>query len=612
MTIAVLGWGSLIWDPQELELADSAWHADGPRLPIEFARVSEPDPSTRLQRLTLVLHGGAQKVHTLWARSASDDFSHACENLRGREKCNLESIGYVHRDSRQRLTAITHNTDKKRLLDELERWRDQKNFDAVIWTDLPSKGFTTFTADMAVELLREWRLNNVAGEAEKYVRFAPAQVRTEVRKRVEQEFQWFSMIPVLKPLTPAANGPDPAQKSDPEPTEEMDLESAKLWLPELDQALKSGFVSYSQLVRAKWGIEDPLPTDDPSRSSKRLQAANKTLYPSVLKVFQESHGTIVDDYCKKVIWSAVARTSPPNGATSARTPKRAQKPDFHFVYDLAAVRIGDDLLSRIDMLAANASRLLNGQPLINFMDQLYSKTTDLLGIVERLKPNGEGHDTSRKANGSNHGSEEKASPATPPRQGTPSVKRSDAEPAIQDSDKHKVALIKDDLNAIELNYLVTRARLDYLLGAFACSLSIVGLVAVGYGIGINWLVRDTSLGLVLVLGTLGAFVSVVQRVNNNSLKVRYDLGHGYTILLGATRPLIGAFAGFLIWILVQAQVVENPTKSIFFLGALALAAGIAERSVGDIVTQTGILGGLSTGDSRSTTGAKPNDGSGGQ
>jgi len=356
----------------------------------------------------------------------------------------------------------------------------------------------------------------------------------------------------------------------------------------------------------------------PIASSTRLQAANRTLYPSVLQAFQESHGTIVDDYCKKVIWSAVARTSPPNGTTSARTPKRAQKPDFHFVYDLAAVRIGDDLLSRIDMLAANASRLLNGQPLINFMDQLYSKTTDLLGIVERLKPNGEGHDTSQEANGSKHGPEDKvatglkAAPATPSQQGTPSVKRSDAEPAIQDSDKHKVALIEDDLNAIELNYLVTRARLDYLLGAFACSLSIVGLVAVGYGIGINWLVRDTSLGLVLVLGTLGAFVSVVQRVNNNSLKVRYDLGHGYTILLGATRPLIGAFAGFLIWILVQAQVVENPTKSIFFLGALALAAGIAERSVGDIVTQTGILGRLSPGDSRSTSVATPNADSGRQ
>src|SRR2546430_8261166 len=138
-------------------------------------------------------------------------------------------------------------------------------------------------------------------------------------------------------------------------------------------------------------MEDPLPMDDPPQSSKRSQAANRTLYPSVLQVFQESHGTIVDDYSKKVIWSAVARTTPPNGATSARTPKRAQKPDFHFVYDLAAVRIGDDLLSRIDMLAANASRVLNGQPLSNFMDQLYSNTTDLLGIVERLKPNGEGH-----------------------------------------------------------------------------------------------------------------------------------------------------------------------------------------------------------------------------
>ena len=39
MKIAVLGWGSLIWDPKELD-ANNEWNNDGPFLPIEFARIS--------------------------------------------------------------------------------------------------------------------------------------------------------------------------------------------------------------------------------------------------------------------------------------------------------------------------------------------------------------------------------------------------------------------------------------------------------------------------------------------------------------------------------------------------------------------------------------------
>ncbi len=38
--IAVIAWGSLIWNPADLELA-SRWHKDGPVLPIEFARMSK-------------------------------------------------------------------------------------------------------------------------------------------------------------------------------------------------------------------------------------------------------------------------------------------------------------------------------------------------------------------------------------------------------------------------------------------------------------------------------------------------------------------------------------------------------------------------------------------
>jgi len=46
--IAVIAWGSLVWDPRDLDI-EPEWREDGPLLPVEFARFSGRE------RLTLVL-----------------------------------------------------------------------------------------------------------------------------------------------------------------------------------------------------------------------------------------------------------------------------------------------------------------------------------------------------------------------------------------------------------------------------------------------------------------------------------------------------------------------------------------------------------------------------
>lgn len=52
MKIAILGWGSLLWDQRaEFDKKHEDWQFDGPSLMLEFSRVSQ----TRNGALTLVL-----------------------------------------------------------------------------------------------------------------------------------------------------------------------------------------------------------------------------------------------------------------------------------------------------------------------------------------------------------------------------------------------------------------------------------------------------------------------------------------------------------------------------------------------------------------------------
>jgi len=95
MKIAVLGWGSLIWNPKNLKIKNS-WFKDGPYLPVEFARISNDE------RLTLVLHPNAEKVQVLWAYMDLDDLDEAIENLTNRERTINGCIGFIDMKSQEK------------------------------------------------------------------------------------------------------------------------------------------------------------------------------------------------------------------------------------------------------------------------------------------------------------------------------------------------------------------------------------------------------------------------------------------------------------------------------------------------------------------------------
>jgi len=90
MKIAILAWGSLIWDKRDLQITDK-WNKGGVVLPIEFARISLDD------RLTLVVtEQYGTDIETYWAISKFSELKDAINNLREREGTNKGNIGFVN------------------------------------------------------------------------------------------------------------------------------------------------------------------------------------------------------------------------------------------------------------------------------------------------------------------------------------------------------------------------------------------------------------------------------------------------------------------------------------------------------------------------------------
>ncbi len=181
MTTAILGWGSLIWDPRGLPIQGD-WKTDGPKLPVEFCRISASWP------LTLVIDRGSNDVNVLHALYDGAYVSDAIENLAAREGCNVRHIGVIDKGSGIHKVS-SRNVE---IIPTIEEWMSVQGYDSVIWTDLPSnfkertgRGFTVKNG------LRF--LNSLASadreRALQYIDNAPEQVNTSLRVAVELELR---------------------------------------------------------------------------------------------------------------------------------------------------------------------------------------------------------------------------------------------------------------------------------------------------------------------------------------------------------------------------------------------------------------------------------------
>jgi hypothetical protein len=175
---AILGWGSLLWRQESLR-NEGKWKSDGPWLPIEFGRKSGIKKNQPF--LSLVLRTDAGLIKVYWDRSLCDDLDSAIENLRGREGCSKEYIGHLTKNGKHSANSLPG------VQQSLTEWlKSKEDVDAVIWTDLPGD----LDVEAGIKWLERLRTAGKDGFAEEYIRMAPSQSDTCLRRRVRQQFGW--------------------------------------------------------------------------------------------------------------------------------------------------------------------------------------------------------------------------------------------------------------------------------------------------------------------------------------------------------------------------------------------------------------------------------------
>ncbi|RLG59734.1 MAG: hypothetical protein DRN95_01390 [Candidatus Hydrothermarchaeota archaeon] len=196
--IAVIGWGSLIWCPKGLKIRDKNWRENGPKLPIEFARISDDG------RLTLVIYekyldNEKNWVQTCWNEMDVDCIDEAIENLREREGTRRELIGYIKQKEIEMKDGVKVIIYEKRyrsgfikVLKVIQDWMVEHGLNGVVWTDLPAN-FKKIRGEepnenSVIKYLEEIRDEN--GEkwekAEEYILLTPEQITTPLRGEIEK------------------------------------------------------------------------------------------------------------------------------------------------------------------------------------------------------------------------------------------------------------------------------------------------------------------------------------------------------------------------------------------------------------------------------------------
>ena len=188
LRIAIISWGSLIWDPDSrFDSMHRGWIEDGPVLKIEFSQV---DPAGD-GGLTLVIdpkHGAA--CRTYYALSRRHRPETALHDLSRREGVPNKAIGFIS------LLTLRSRGHDPASVKKIALWAAQHRIDVALWTDCPSnfsqRCHRPFSVSAAITHLQGLSAQAKVEIAE-YVWRAPPTVDTPLRRALQGP-PWFAPL----------------------------------------------------------------------------------------------------------------------------------------------------------------------------------------------------------------------------------------------------------------------------------------------------------------------------------------------------------------------------------------------------------------------------------
>lgn len=184
--ILVLGYGSLIWDLDDLApRVRGGWHmAAGPSLPLEFSRVS---PKRKLSLVVVIDAAAGDPCPTHAIESTRDTVAEAVVDLAAREHTEVGKIGWVDRE------AGTASAQDAAIAERVRDWCDARQARGAVWTDLDANfeqaTGAPFTVARGIAYLRGLEGESLAA-AREYIDGAPVPTDTPLRRALAAQAWW--------------------------------------------------------------------------------------------------------------------------------------------------------------------------------------------------------------------------------------------------------------------------------------------------------------------------------------------------------------------------------------------------------------------------------------
>jgi hypothetical protein len=178
--IYVLGYGSLIWDLDDLApKVTGDWRMNaGPAFPLEFSRISPK----RKQSLVVVIDEAGDPCPSHAIRSIRCSVAEVADDLAARERTVLDHIGWVN------LTTGARQSNYGGVADLVAAWCEAEDAAGAVWTDLDGN-FDNFSIPRGIAYLKTLTGESLAA-AEEYINCAPPATDTPLRRALASDPWW--------------------------------------------------------------------------------------------------------------------------------------------------------------------------------------------------------------------------------------------------------------------------------------------------------------------------------------------------------------------------------------------------------------------------------------